>query len=177
MITFLFLFKVKERNTVLHVASKTWTLFKSKAIQQILVFQISVAILTAVSSPADSMIQRKWVGVDNLTNNVLVGVLGGVMFSVGSTVFATYLIDYSWVATFAITSLVRVLANATVTYIVIFDVIRNQYIYVIDGMGIQFFQGVSYICVLLLFIEISESDNEGSNFFQMIISNTQTFFF
>ena len=161
MITFLFLFKVKERKTVQHVASKTWTLFKSKAFQQILVFQISVAILTAVSSPADSMIQRKWVGVDNLTNNVLVGVLGGVMFSVGSTVFAKYLIDYSWVATFAITTLVVVLANATVTYIVIFDVIRNQYFYLSDSLTVEFFVGVHYICGLLLFIEISESDNEG----------------
>ena len=122
---------------------------------------MSVAILSAISSPADSMIQRKWVGVDNLTNNVLVGVLGGVMFSIGSSVFAKYLMDYSWVVIFAVTTLAVVLANAAVTYIVIFDIIRNQYFYLSNALTMQFFVGMNYICALLLFIEISESDNEG----------------
>ena len=51
--------------------------------------------------------------------------------------------------------------NASLTYIVIYDVIRNQYFYLSDELTTEFFVGANYICGLLLFIELSESDTEG----------------
>ena len=152
---------VKERKSIQHVASKTWTLLQSKAVQQILVFQISAAILSSISSPADSMIQRFWVHVDNLTNNLLVGVLGGLMFAVASFIFAKYLMNFSWVIIFAVTTVVVLSINGIVTYIVIYDVTRNQYFYLSDALTVESFLCIHYICGLLLFIEISESDTEG----------------
>ena len=122
---------------------------------------MGTAILMAVSSPADSMIQLHWVGVDNLTKNVLVGVLGQLTFSLGSAIFAKYLIDFSWKKIYGATAVIMVVMNASLTYIVIYDVIRNQYFYLSDELTQEFFVGVNYICGLVLFIELSESDTEG----------------
>ena len=53
--------------------------------------------------------------------------------------------------------------NASLTYIVIYDVIRNQYFYLSDELTQEFFVGVNYICGLVLYIELSESDTEGQS--------------
>ena len=91
----------------------------------------------------------------------MLGVLGGVAFAVGSSLFAKYLINTSWVLVFGATTLIVALLNASLTYIVIYDVIRDQYFYLSDELTQEFFVGVNYICGLLLFIELSEADTEG----------------
>ena len=128
---------------------------------QVLVFQMGAAIFMAVTSPADPMIQLYWLRVDNLTKNMLVGVLGQITFSVGATMFSKYLIDFNWKLIFGSTAVFVVLMNASLTYIVIYDVFRNQYFYLSDEFTQQFFVGVNSICGLVLFIELSETDTEG----------------
>ncbi|XP_063711815.1 uncharacterized protein LOC134840000 isoform X2 [Symsagittifera roscoffensis] len=152
---------VSESKSIKHIMSKVWALLQNTAVQQVLVFQIGSSIVMSISSPADSMIQIYWVGVDNLTKNILVGVFGQLTFSLGSTIFAKFLIDFNWKKIFGSTAVIVLVMNASLTYIVIYDVIRNQYFYLSDELTTEFFVGANYICGLLLFIELSESDTEG----------------
>ena len=60
--------------------------------------------------------------------------------------------------------------NASLTYIVIYDVFRNQYFYLSDEFTQQFFVGVNSICGLVLFIELSETDTEGRTLIKVVVS-------
>ena len=153
--------RVTERKSFKHIVGKTWKILKSKAVLQILLFQTGTSILMAISSPADSKILREWLEMNNLARNVIMNAIGGVVFALGASLFAKYFLNKNWIWIFGGSAFVATLLNAGITYIVVYDVIRNQYFYLSDEVCAAFFAGVNFICGLLLFVEISEAENEG----------------
>ena len=116
--------------------------------------------MQGISSTAGPEIQRVWADVENLQNQ-LFAIAGHGLFVLGLWLVRKYYLGASWRYMLAITLVVSNVIDMPFTFLTIFDVVRNQYFWLDDGLLTAIPAAMNFVVSTYVMVEMAEPGTEG----------------
>ena len=124
-------------------------------------FQLIVPVLTWMTSPANDMMQRYWMHVQQMQEQ-LTGICVLVLFIVGISALQGTRIWHNWECLTIVMTCMGAIGSLTVTMIAASGVCRNQYFYQFNDFFVQLPRGCNYLVATIIIAELSPKNMEAS---------------
>ncbi|OQR91862.1 transmembrane protein [Achlya hypogyna] len=140
-----------------------WRLAQKRAIWQIMAFSFLNALLFDFEATPSNIVQRDWARVQPL-NSAAFLVLANALLTVSLYVTKTYLLDVSWRVLILATTVTVVALDASVSFLTIFNVVRNQWFYLGAPVLGNIPQGIRFVVSGYVTVEVAEVGFEGTTY-------------
>ncbi|KAF0699501.1 Aste57867_9923 [Aphanomyces stellatus] len=165
MLTTIFVI-VEEKKPAIPISvwvSQFWNLLQQRAMWQICWFRLINNIFYGISVTANSPIQTYWAGVEPL-NDALSNMLGKAIFAIILSVVGKWGLHWNWRWIIALGSIGVIVIDATVIFLTIWNVVRNQWFYTGVGLSENIAEGVRFIVGTYCAVEIADPGVEGATY-------------
>ncbi|KDO29849.1 hypothetical protein SPRG_19730 [Saprolegnia parasitica CBS 223.65] len=140
-----------------------WLLAQKRAIWQIMAFSFFNALLFDFEATPSNVVQRDWARVQPLNSAAFV-VLANALLTLSLYLTKTYFLHVGWRLLILVTTVTMVLLDATVSFLTIFDVVRNQWFYLGAPVLGNIPQGVRFVVSGYVTVEVAEVGFEGTTY-------------
>ena len=138
----------------------TWTLLRSRAMFQVVLFQFCGAAIFSIQTPATGLVKEYFAGVKNLQAN-LFGLAGNLLFVVGLWAVRKHGLHYDWRWLLFGSQAVLQFLDMPFQLLTIYGIVRNQYFYLGETFLTEIPDGVNFVVSTFVIVEMAESGNEG----------------
>ncbi|KAL1522620.1 hypothetical protein AB1Y20_017602 [Prymnesium parvum] len=151
---------LEEAPSLGHFLASGWKLFESAALLDVVLFQFLSNAIGSIGTTAGPEVQRVWAGVQNLQNQ-LFSIAGNVLFIFGLWLVRQRFLNFSWRLMLIITTVLVNVIDIPITFITIYDVLRNQYFYLDDGLITAIPSAASFIVGTYVIVELAQPGTEA----------------
>ncbi|KDO33405.1 hypothetical protein SPRG_02212 [Saprolegnia parasitica CBS 223.65] len=143
--------------------SQFWELLQKRVMWQICAYRFIANTFQAISATPASPIAMKWAKVEPL-NDSLSGVVGSLIFSGILIIVGKHGLNWNWRYTIAAGTLGVIAVDSFVTFMTIWDVLRNQWFYTGVALADNVPGGIRFIISTYCAVEIADVGNEGATY-------------
>ena len=136
------------------------TLLKSGAMFELILFYFLSNSIGGIGTTAGAEIQRYWADVQNLQNQ-LFAIAGHFLFVLGLWLVRSRYLEVSWRYMIAGTLIFSNLVDMPFTFCTIFNVVRNQYFFLDDGLITAIPAAMNFVVSTYVMVEMAEPGTEG----------------
>ncbi|KAF0689366.1 Aste57867_19192 [Aphanomyces stellatus] len=138
-----------------------WQLFQRRAVLQLMAFYFFFQFfVNGWTSTAVPYVQFHWVHVEPLPSQ-LQAILAGLLYAGGLALAGTWGTHWNWRTVTVVTVAFGVVVTATVDYLTIFAVVRNQWLYLGLPLLVQVPMGVQLMTQSFAIVEVAEVGHEA----------------
>ncbi|ETW05772.1 hypothetical protein H310_03456 [Aphanomyces invadans] len=139
-----------------------WQLVQNRAMWQFMVFRFSFNFLSSgLVTTAAPYVQYHWAHVTTM-NSQLFSIAGNLVFAGGLAYTGSCGTAWNWRTVIVATNLSIVAVDAAVTFCTIYDVVRNEYVYLVVTQVIENIpSAVQFLVTGFIIVELAEMGNEG----------------
>jgi len=152
--------KVAETPKASSYFTGAYTLLQGRAMTYVLLFQFFYNMVQGMTTTASGNVQDIWAGVLNLQNNLFT-LIGNLLFMLGLWIVKKRLLHVSWRLMLATTTIATTLVDALFSFLTIFDIVRNQYFYLGEGLLTQLPTAIGFVVGTFVIVEMADNGNEG----------------
>ncbi|CAE8639232.1 unnamed protein product, partial [Polarella glacialis] len=149
-----------ERKSLRSYLKEVWGLITSKAFFFVIMFQFWEPFVGRISTPAGGLVKSEWAGVKNLQNQ-LFSLVALFVFSFGLWQVKKHFLNTSWRMMLLGTSVLINVMDATLAFLTIFDVVRNQYFYLGESILDEIPAAANFVIGTFIVVEMADKGNEG----------------
>ncbi|KAH9194398.1 hypothetical protein AeNC1_003628 [Aphanomyces euteiches] len=146
--------------TIRAYAASLWSLLQSRVVWQILLFKFWNHLFHSIGSTATPGIAKIWCRVQPI-NSMVAHIVGFLFFLVTLVVTGRYGLQWNWRTVIWSTTIAVTGIDATVTYLIIFNVIRSEWFYLGVPLAEQFPIAVAFMVATFMSVEVADLGNEG----------------
>ncbi|OQS04049.1 transmembrane protein [Thraustotheca clavata] len=146
-----------------HRCKSMWRIAQKRAIWQIMAFYFLNALFFDFEATPSNIVQRDWARVQPV-NSAVFHVLANALLTISLYLTKTYFLDASWRSLIFITTLSVVILDASVSFLTIFDIVRNQWFYLGAPVLGNIPQGVRFVVSGYVTVEVAEVGFEGTTY-------------
>ncbi|EQC25014.1 hypothetical protein SDRG_17092 [Saprolegnia diclina VS20] len=140
-----------------------WRLAQTRAIWQLMAFSFLNAMLFDFEAVPSLVVQRDWARVQPL-NAAIFNVVSLLLMTMALVYTKKHLLQADWRVLMAVTTCSVVALDATVSFLTIFDVLRNQWFYLGAPVLGNIPQGVRFVVATYAAVEVAEVGLEGTTY-------------
>ncbi|RHY92181.1 hypothetical protein DYB37_011394 [Aphanomyces astaci] len=138
-----------------------WDLVQRRATWQVMLFNFFFNLFASgISSTAAPYVKYHWAKVENLGTQ-LTTIASNLIFAVVLAAMGKWGLDWNWRWVIVLTTLSMNAIDATVQYMTIYDVVRNQWFYLGVPVAEQLPYAMQFIVTTFVIVELAEVGNEG----------------
>lgn len=138
-----------------------WGVVQTRAVYQVIAYKFFSGVFENMSFVSSDPVQKIWAKVEPRNEKLALVVTNGVMaFTLVLT--GKYGLGWNWRVMLAVTLLVVVVLDALCTFLVVWDVVRNQYFWLGVPVVEQIPQGVNFIVATYVVVELAGLGHEGA---------------
>ncbi|OQS03129.1 Folate-Biopterin Transporter (FBT) Family [Thraustotheca clavata] len=140
-----------------------WGLLQKRVMWQICAYRFIANTFQAIGATPTTPVASKWARVEPL-NDSLSGVIGNLIFSGVLIVVGKYGLNWNWRYTIAAGTLGVVVVDSFVTFMTVWNVVRNQWFYTGVALADNVPGGIRFIISTYCAVEIADVGNEGATY-------------
>ncbi|KAH9095373.1 hypothetical protein LEN26_017846 [Aphanomyces euteiches] len=159
----IFLVKDIEQNGVSFpkYIAQFWALVQRRATWQVMLFNFFFNLFLSGFTPtAGPYVKLHWAKVENLGTQ-LTTIAGNMIFALVLAAMGKWGLNWNWRSVIVITTLVMNAIDASVQYLTIYDIVRNQWFYLGVPVAEQLPYAMQFIVTTFVIVELAEVGNEG----------------
>ena len=126
----------------------------------VILYQLMTIMTAGINSTAGGQIAMYWAGVGNLQNQIAT-LFGLVLFAIGLKAVNLYFLNDSWRRLMLITSVFLIITDCALTFITVYDVIRNQYFFLGEGVLTTIPEAMQFVVSTFVIVEMASEGTEG----------------
>ncbi|RHY08582.1 hypothetical protein DYB36_001083 [Aphanomyces astaci] len=160
------IFGVKEAKRTEAVSFQTylgqcWALAQKRAVWQIVLYLFwSTVFYCSITTTASPYVKFYWAKVESF-NSALIMTISNCVSAGVLMLMASYGLHWNWRVTFIVTTLIANGLDAIVQYCTIFDVFRNQWVYLGMPLAEQVPLAINWAVTMYVIVELAEDGSEG----------------
>ncbi|OQR91872.1 transmembrane protein [Achlya hypogyna] len=162
----IFAFPSEERLPRVPFRTRTrqmWGLAQKRVIWQLMAFSFLNAVLFDFDAMPSIVVQRDWARVQPL-NAALFNVLSLALMTVSLLLTKHRLMQADWRVLLCLTTVAVVALDASVSFLTIFDIVRNQWFYLGAPVLGNIPQGIRFVVATYASVEVAEVGFEGTTY-------------
>ncbi|OQS01846.1 transmembrane protein [Thraustotheca clavata] len=140
-----------------------YELCKQRAMWQVMWFQYLNTLFFEFEAAPASVVQSEWAHVHPF-NEAMFSIVSCWLLACGMYITKRYFLHVDWRWLTAITTLFVVVVDSTVSFLTIFDYVRNQWFYLGGPVLGHIPEGVRYIVTGFVIVEIADAGHEGATY-------------
>jgi hypothetical protein len=140
-----------------------WQITKQRAIWQLMLFHFMNSFLSSFNFSSSSGIQQYWAKVDPLSDSIA-NCISIFLFVLATFTVKTWFLHTSWRAIMVVCSLMTIIGNFTVNFLVIYDICRNKWFYLGAPQLVAIPDRMRVIISGFVTVEIAEHGFEGATY-------------
>jgi len=143
-----------------HYMGEMYKLLQNKTMLCVILYQMMTVMTAGINSTAGGQIAMYWAGVGNFQNQ-LATLFGLALFAIGLKMVNLYFLNDSWRRLMLITSVFLIFADASLTFCTIYNVVRNQYFFLGEGVLTTIPEAVQFVVSTFVIVEMASEGTEG----------------
>lgn len=143
--------------------SEMWRIAQTRAVWQVLAFELIAAFCLSFGSSASASVATIWAKVEPFHRGIA-NLVTGVIYTGSLYITKVYLLQISWVKAFCVTTVWIVFIRLIFIGSTIFDIVRNQFFWFYMQSFIQPASAVRFLLFTFPITEIAEVGYEGTTF-------------
>ncbi|KAI9919262.1 hypothetical protein PsorP6_017698 [Peronosclerospora sorghi] len=144
-----------------HYLKNFWELICTRAMYQVIAYNFFANVFALITYTASSPVASYLVGVTPI-NSTLSNILSNVLFMAGIMITSKWGLNWNWRFMIIITGVAVILVDCTVAMVVVWDVFRNQWIWLGPPIVVQLPMGISNIVSSYVVVELAGMGNEAA---------------
>lgn len=137
-----------------------YKLLQNKTMLCVILYQMMTVLTAGINSTAGGQIAMYWAGVGNLQNQIAT-LFGLILFAIGLKLVNMYFLNDSWRQLMLTTSVFLIFTDGALTFITIYDVIRNQYFFLGEGVLTTIPEAMQFVVSTFVIVEMASEGTEG----------------
>ena len=154
--------KVEKENFAMR-CREMWTILQQRAIWQIMAMKFFSGIFSNFGAAPGTLVQRHWAHVQPL-NDTVFSIVGTLVFAATLWITKKYGLNWDWRMTILWTTIITIIIDSVVSFLTIFDVVRNQWFW----LGVPILEelpvGIRFIISTYVVVEVAEKGHEGATY-------------
>lgn len=140
-----------------------WRIAQSRAVWQVLAFELVAAFCLSFSSAAGVSVETNWAQVQPF-QKAIAAVVTGLIYTAGLYVTKLYLLQVSWVQMFCVSTIWIVGVKLVYVGCTVYDVVRNQYFWLYMQALVSPASALRFLLFSFPIVEIAEPGFEGTTY-------------
>jgi len=149
-----------ERRCFRSYVVAAWDLLSSKAFFFVVMYQFWEPFIGRISTTAGGLVKKEWAGVQVLQQQMF-SLVSALVFSFGLWQVKRRFLNYSWRKMLLITAVILNAMDAVLSFLTIFDVVRNQYFYLGETVLDEVPAAANFVVSTFIIVEMATVGNEG----------------
>ena len=137
-----------------------WRIIQTRAVWQIMAWKFFSGVFSSFGAAPTNIVQREWAGVEPL-NDAVFSIVGQMAFALTLYITKHHGLQWSWRKAIGYTTIMVVVIDSIVSYLTIYDVLRNQWFWLGVPVLADFPTAIDFIVSTFVVVEITEIGYEG----------------
>ena len=137
-----------------------WRLLQRLSMWQVLLFEFIAEFCWSFSSSASLSVEVTW-GKVRPFEKAIIGAFQSIFYMVFAVIGYKYLLTASWKRTFVVTTIWLLAVDMAVTFVTVYDVVRNEYFWLFMRCLVGPATALRYLVTIYPIVEIAEAGYEG----------------